>query len=304
MTMNRYVRRLLIFLTAVVLVFSSACPTLAREGRDSASGKHFLWSVEGDRNTVYFLGSIHILKSDAYPLPGEFESVYRKARILVFEADLEGMNDPGSQDMMIKLGSYPAGQSLSKNISRKTYDLLKIKFNELGLSVARFEQFRPWLVAQQVASIKLIQLGFDPTLGLDAYFYKKAKRDKKELVFLETSEYQINLFAGLNKLRQEEMLRQILSDLEVVEDNSSRMIDSWEKGDIDKFESFIKMSYEEYPDLLNRLLINRNKRWISNIQKLMKQDDDVLIIVGAGHLVGKDSVIDLLERKGYTARQR
>jgi hypothetical protein len=62
-------------------------------------------------------------------------------------------------------------------------------------------------------------------------------------------------------------------------------------------------SFNEYPSIYNKLFTRRNRNWIPEIKKLMNQHGDALIIVGAGHLVGKDSVIELMKKKGYKVSQ-
>ena len=64
------------------------------------------------------------------------------------------------------------------------------------------------------------------------------------------------------------------------------------------------MGFSEYPDIYDRFFTERNKMWVLKIRKMMEQNDNVLIIVGAGHLVGKDSVVDLLRKNGYKVTQR
>jgi uncharacterized protein YbaP (TraB family) len=294
-----------LFIFVLVTFFCSLVNAIpAHAQRQSKHSRHFLWSVESGRNTIYLLGSMHILKSDAYPLPREFESAYEESPKIVFETDLDGMNSAASQAKMMKLGLYPEGRTLSQNISERTYRLFKSKVTSAGLPMAQFDRMKPWFGALTLTSLELMGLGFDSSYGIDKHFFDRAGKDKKEVVFLETNEYQINLFAGLSKRHQEILLRQMLKELEVVEAMFSDMMKAWKTGDTDKLESILNISFEEYPYLYKRLIINRNKRWISKIQKLMSQNEDVLIIVGAGHLVGKDSVIELLEKKGYKVRQR
>lgn len=297
-------RQFLYVFIFITIIFTPVDTVHAREDRTLRSGNHFLWTIESENNTAYLLGSIHMLKRNAYPLPYGFESAYHDSRKVVFETDLDGVHDPEYQNRVMKMGIYPPGKKLSSHISQQTYDLLKSKATAIGMPLSQFEQFKPWLVAQTIASAKIMSLGFDPNLGIDRYFFNRAKKDKKEMIFLESNEYQLNLFAGLSKGKQERLLKQILKDLEVVEENFSLMIDSWEKGDVNRLEAFLKISFEEYPDLYKRLLTDRNKRWVTTIRKLLKQDGVILIIVGAGHLVGKDSVVDLLTKKGYTVRQK
>ena len=108
----------------------------------------------------------------------------------------------------------------------------------------------------------------------------------------------------MGKAEQESFLRQALKDLEIIETMASEMVSSWKIGDVDKLDSIIKLSFKEHPDIYNRFIIQRNKRWISRIEDLMRQDENVLVIVGAGHLVGTENILELLKKKGYEIVRR
>jgi uncharacterized protein YbaP (TraB family) len=278
-------------------------PASLSAARDRAQ-KHFLWAVESERNTVYLLGSMHILKQDSYPLPAAIESTYGCCRKIVFETDLDGMNDPESQGMIMKKGLYPQGQKLSEHISSETYSLLQKRLATSGLSIAQFEQFRPWFMALSIGSMELQRLGYDPNLGIDRYFFEKAKRDGKEKIFFEANSFQLNLMASLNNRHQDMFLKGVLKELDVVESLAADMLDAWETGNTGKLDAILQKSHSEDPAIYKRFFTDRNRNWVSKIRRFLKQHDDVLIIVGAGHLVGKDSVVDLLRQHGYKVRQK
>ena len=63
-------------------------------------------------------------------------------------------------------------------------------------------------------------------------------------------------------------------------------------------------SFREYPLMHKKLMIDRNRAWIPKLEQFLKGDKDVLVVVGAGHLVGKDSVVELVATKGYKLEQR
>jgi uncharacterized protein YbaP (TraB family) len=81
------------------------------------------------------------------------------------------------------------------------------------------------------------------------------------------------------------------------------MLAYWESGDGENLYHLLNKSFEKHPDLRDKLLTQRNKRWVSGIEALLKEDKNVLVIVGAGHLVGPDSLVDLLQDKGYSVKQ-
>ncbi len=304
MAVHQYMRRAFYLFTIIVLAVSLISPAAAYEGSQGNTAKHFLWSVHSGPRTVYLLGSIHLLKKESYPLPAAIDRIARCCGKLAFETDLDGMSDPAMQIRVMKRGMYPPGQGLSNNIAPETYALLREKLAGMGVPAAQIEPLRPWLAAQTIASSALLSLGFDPAFGIDRYFFERAKKEGKETLFLETNEFQINLFAGLGSERQDILLKQTLKELDVIEENFSVMVDAWEKGDDGRLGSFIEESFKGYPDLYRRFVTERNRKWVAKIQRWLKGDHDVLLIVGAAHLAGKGSLQELLEKKGYTIRQR
>lgn len=293
---------------AVLVLFAYLCIffnlAYAQEDLQVKGRKNFLWSIETGKNTVYLLGSLHILKNDSFPLGVEIEDAYMDSKKIVLETDLDSINNPEFQAKMITLGLYPEGQTLAQNVSRETYRLLEKKLVAVGLPVAHFNRFRPWVSALALTFMEFQRLGFDPSYGIDTHFFNKAKKDGKEIIVLETMDYQLGLFTKMGKAEQESFLRQALKDLEVIDTMASEMVSSWKTGDVDKLNSIIKSSFKAHPGIYNRFIIQRNKRWISRIEDLMRQDENVLVIVGAGHLVGTESILELLKKKGYKIVRR
>lgn len=290
-------------LACFIALWASGAAAATGQRPDEAH-KHFLWSLEHRGKTVFLLGSIHTLKKESYPLPEAVGKLHNCCRTVVFETDLGAMEEPSAQQAMMKKAVYPPGETLSRNISPETYRLLEERLRKSGLPIDPFEQFRPWYITLALASAELQRLGFDAQEGIDRHFYNRAVRDGRELIFLETGEYQINLFAGLGKRKQERLLIQAMKELDIIEENFEEMAAYWRSGDAAKLASFTEKSFAGYPDLHRRFITSRNKRWVSQIKGLLEKEGDVLVVVGAAHLAGKDSLIDLLRQEGYEVVQR
>jgi uncharacterized protein len=265
--------------------------------------KHSLWKVEGRTNALYLFGSIHFLKKDFYPLPQPIEDAYKQAQVVVFEVDLGEMEAPETQVKMVQSGQYAEGQTLKGNLSAETYAKLEAYLTEAGLPAAVFDPLRPWMVAVALIGSELIKLGYDPQQGVDKYFYSKAKKDKKEIVPLETLDFQLSFFTGMTKQEEEAMLRETLQEIANFKKDLQGIIDAWKTGDSKALEKFMLDAMKDYPALHKKLLIDRNKQWVDKLQKLHASGKTVFVVVGAAHLVGKESVIDLLNAKGLKARQ-
>ena len=301
---GRNIRQALHVFVCVAVACVLANVVHAEERLQSDTGKHFLWSLQTKKNTVYFLGSVHVMKSDAYPLAPEIERAYEDSQKIVFETNVDEANNPAMQAKMMTLGLYMNGQTLKENVSEETYKLLEEKVVAAGIPMASFDRFRPWFCALTLSVMEFQKLGFLPTYGVDTYFFTKAKKAGKEIIPLESTEYQLNLFAKMVELQQESFLRQTLEELEVMTTMASDMVHAWKVGDLDKMDSIMKMSFKEHPDIYDGFVVERNKKWISKIERLINQNGNAMVIVGAGHLVGAKNLLDLLRAKGYRIEQK
>jgi hypothetical protein len=266
--------------------------------------KSCLWTVDTQTNKIYLLGSLHLLKPNAYPLAAAIEKAYADSRIIIFETDIAALQTPGVQAKLLELGIYPAGQNLLQNLDGNTRQQLEKKMSEIGLPLEQFSRFKPWFVALTLTTLELQRMGYNPAYGIDVYFFNKASADGKEIDYLEPAEFQINLLGKMAEQDQYNFLSQTLNDLEVVNELSGNLVKFWKVGDADKLHELLSKSFNDYPHLHDRLLIQRNKNWVEQIEDAMRKNKNVLFVVGAGHLVGPESVVDLLKNKGYQVKQQ
>jgi uncharacterized protein len=109
--------------------------------------------------------------------------------------------------------------------------------------------------------------------------------------------------ARLPEKQQREFLLYGLEDAQRMASELDDLLSAWRRGDAAKMGQLLQEGFDEYPDLYRPLTVERNRKWVPQIEQLLDDKDDYLVVVGALHLVGNDSVIDLLERKGYKLEQ-
>lgn len=267
-----------------------------------AQNRHTLWKIESNTGTVYLLGSLHLLKQTHYPLSPVIESAFQEAQTVIVEADLDSLNMPETQLMAGIKAMYQSG-SLRESISENTYRLVRVKADELGINIQQLNPFKPWFCALTLVAVKLQQLGFQQQYGIDRYFFDKAKQAGKRIGSLEAVGEQIDFLASLPSKSQEDLLLQALKDMEIVEQFFDEMYTAWSQGDTGKLGSLMTKSFEGYPVLYERLLTARNKNWVPQIEQFLRESGTYFVIVGAGHLAGDNSVIDMLRQKGYKVEQ-
>ena len=60
----------------------------------------------------------------------------------------------------------------------------------------------------------------------------------------------------------------------------------------------------DYPEIHRKVIDDRNRRWLPQIEGLLSRGENALIVVGAAHLVGKNGIIELLKDRGYSVEQQ
>ena len=268
-----------------------------------AQEKHCLWRIETETNTVYLLGSLHMLKPAHYPLSESIVTAFADARHIATEVNIDSMLAPNVITTMAMKAMYTDGTSLQQNVSENTFLQTQNIVQEFGLDMQRLSPFRPWFVALSILGLKLQQLGFNPEHGIDRHLFMNAKKEKKGLHALESVDFQIGILASLSEEQQEMMLLQTLRDLKIVEEFFDDIYTAWHGGDAEKLDGLLLESFKEFPAVYSKLITDRNRNWIPHIERYLLQDENYMVIVGAGHLVGEDSVVEMLRTKGYTVEQ-
>jgi uncharacterized protein len=193
---------------------------------------------------------------------------------------------------------------LRQNVSQETYQLAEQEAAKLGIDMKIMTPMKPWFVALTLVAIKFQQIGLDPNLGVDRYLAERAKRNGKATSGLETLEFQIGLFDQLSKRDQESLLREIVGEMKLLDTNINEIVQSWLKGDSASLEALLLAGMKEYPELHEKIIVDRNRRWLSQVEKLLAQGGEAMVVVGAAHLVGKEGLIAMLKARGYRLEQR
>ena len=270
--------------------------------------KSILYKITSPSSTVYLLGSIHLAKPELYPLKQPIEDAYSKSDILVVELDPQSPHTMKViQQSMFREGLYPPGKTLKSELSLKTYILLKKYLLNIGLSLDIMQPMRPWSVMLQLSVMEMMRLGYSPQLGIDQHFLNKAKQDKKKVLELETAEEQMALLSRDDKEFQDLLLRYTLEEMHQMEPLLNKMFSSWKAGDAKTLATVVDSSLvadKRLEGIYEALITKRNYTMTKKIQSYLKRDKTYFVIVGAGHVVGREGIVDLLEQRGYKVEQK
>lgn len=262
-----------------------------------------LWELEGTRNEIRLLGSIHLLRPTDYPLSRAIDQAYEDAEVIVMEADLSQQDPLQMQTIVQALAVDPRGRGLSDLISAGAYRKVATTAASFSIDVQMLEPYEPWFAALQITQLRMFQLGFDMSYGVDMHFTQRAQRDQKKIIGLETIEQQLKLMDSLPSRAQQSFLLQTVEEAETIDEGIDSIVDAWRQGDERRLQKEMLQGMQDQPALYQRIIVARNRDWTASIKRYANDSEDYLIVVGTLHLVGPDSVLSMLEDAGYPARQ-
>jgi uncharacterized protein YbaP (TraB family) len=287
------------FCALVLSMLSVSCSTIRQVG----DSKVTLWKVRGDHNTLYLLGSVHVLSRKNYPLKPELNNAFDNSGRVVFEIDLGRFTTKNFRREFRQTALYPAWQSLSKKVSPETIELLKVVLPAYGLTLKRVERLKPWFIAEWLSSRTLEMAGFSESLGVDIYFFHRARAAGKPVFGLETLRDQARIFDHFNDEENERYLLGTLATLASYPTSVGRLVDAWQSGNVALLDKILNQDKHSDPLTHEALFSERNTKWVPEIEALSHESENYLVIVGAGHLVGEDGVVAQLKRAGYSVKQ-
>ncbi|MDO8651035.1 MAG: TraB/GumN family protein [Undibacterium sp.] len=266
------------------------------------AAKGLLWEIKSATNTVYLFGSIHLAKADFYPLPKVVEAAYRQAKVLAVEADV---TDAVASKNALPLMSYVAPDSLQQHLSPATWKSLQ---SVAGPATGQFQHFKPAAVAIGLTVGAFAQQGYDPAYGIDLHFIERAKTDQKKLFELESLAFQAGVLGGLSDAEGDALLKQTLDAFTQGEAlrETGAMIAAWKSGDAAALAKIFQESANKdagSQKLMKLLLDDRNVGMTQKISQLLADGSKAFVVVGAGHLVGANSIIDVLQKQGVPVRR-
>jgi len=262
-----------------------------------------LWQIKGANNSVYLLGSIHLLRSQDYPLPTALDAAYDDAEVLIMEIDMDDLDPLATQTAFTNYGVLQDESTLESLMGDELYAEAAAAAKVVNIPLEMLSKTEPWYAAMTIELMLLDRIGFNPALGIEMYMMSKAVTDGKRIDGLETIEEQLQFLDGMSLQAQRNMLLATLAQGADLAATMDELITAWHHGDADTLSGEMLEELAEHEELYKALVTDRNARWVTQLRELFEHTDDYLIVVGALHLVGPSGVPRQLEQLGYNVRQ-
>jgi len=285
---------------ALALVPAGGCATAApvaapaaAEVMPAAAPGPALWRLSDADTTVYLFGTVHALPEGADWYDARIQRAFAEADELVTEINMDDQRE--SATTLASAAMLSGGRNLRELMTRENRAQYESALTALGVPVETLDPVEPWFAALNVSMLPLMRSGFDPGAGVDMVL-TEAGKDKRR-VALETVDEQVALFDTLPLASQFALLEGAVEGAPTAAETLGAMVDRWIEGDADGLATLMNADMDD-PVLFQRLLYDRNARWVDWIATRMEQPGTVFIAVGAGHLAGEGSVQDLLGERG------
>jgi uncharacterized protein YbaP (TraB family) len=298
--MKRLSFYLAVFAALLFVVSGCSRPALKAVPNDEAL-QPAMWQVSHADSSLYLLGSFHMLPRGVPWYNETIAAAFDGADVLLIESRDSANDLTEVRQLIAEKSRLPDDKTLDAFIDAENYARVIQHAAALGLDENRIARSQPWFIMILFAYEGLDQSGVRKHYGVDYHFESNAQKRRIPVYGLETMSEAFDALANQPMAVQVERL---LSSLSPEQGSGTTLMDlftAWAVGDVDGLERLMRadMSDAEY----RVLLTERNKRWMPRLEQQLQQPQQAMVVVGAAHLVGKDSLVDLLQRRGYSIRR-
>lgn len=230
------------------------------------------------------------------------QKAFNDSQRIVFEVDLNTVSQQAVLREFEEVGLYPPGDNLEHHVSPQTIKLVKEVLARLGISYKRAIRFKPALLGELITSRYTELSGFREDLGVDRYFYSQAKHTRKPVLGLETVRDQARVLSSDDAAGEAHLVEAIAS-LPAAKAILDELVVAWKDGRINTLDRLLNQDEWSDPKSFESMFLQRNKKWLPQIERFLQSDGNYLVIVGSGHLVGDHGLVRTLQGRGYHVRQ-
>ena len=284
------------YLAAFLLLLLAAC------GGDPVGGDAepapALWEISDTKGEPvgWLFGTIHALPSGTRWRTARLDEALAAADILAVEIDLEDDRADVAQ-LFARLAATPGLPPLSQRVAPRFRDELARLMQRGGLKDGHFRSTETWAAALTLSNV---DSGNDSENGVDRLL---ARDFDGPLVELEGFENQLSIFDLMPEPTQRALLDAIVEDADDDEAERRKYANLWRSGDTDAIAAEADGGMLANPGLRKALVTDRNRDWAEKIDALIRSGRKTFVAAGTGHMIGADSVPQMLAARGYTVRR-
>ena len=265
----------------------------------AATPKTLLWEISGNGLTTpsYVFGTIHALCPDDFKMPDAVIKRLMQTEQLSLEVDMDA---PNFMAELMQSATLPAGKTLSAMLSPADYKILSNHLaTTLQLDMKLFDNMKPFMLQ----SLLLSQITDCKAVSYEQRLVEAAHAQGKEVIGVESIKEQLAAMDNLPQQLQTSMLIKTVKDMPAARASYLKLVKLYLAQDLDAIAEITKedLSEKEYQLYEQAFLVARNQRWIPVMEREARARP-TFFAVGAGHLPGKQGILELLRMQGYTVK--
>lgn len=263
-----------------------------------------MWVIKDDDSTIYLFGTFHILRPETqWKVEKITKAVADSTELWLEIADIDSSDPTGTIELLSKYGSSP-DKPLSTRLTPAQKERLSSAAALYTFPTELLEKMKPWSAAVTLIQLPIFKAGYNPNYGVEPILTVQARLEGDKVLGLETTEEQLQLLDSLSEADQLAFLDEAISEAEEGVERLDQLIKAWNDGDLAALEKdVVDEMKNEAPSVYRRLIVDRNVRWSEEIREMLEGAGVQVIAVGAGHLIGPDSVQAQLLKSGIKAER-
>ena len=259
-----------------------------------------LWKVTDRNSTLYLFGSVHLLPEGSDWQKRDLQAAFDEVGTLFFEIPDTDKANLEASILQRRYGVYESGDQLSNHLDSVSQKHFTAAAYNAGLAPHKLQSFKPWLVSDILAIATAEAGGLFARNSADSTIREKAKQARKVIKHLDTMRSYIEAVALLPELVQLEELRESVKNFPTFSDDIKTVNAAWIIGDLETLErELLTPAQSKSPEVYAALFTQRNVKWSQSLDVFMKGDENGLVVVGIGHMLGDDGLPARLREFGY-----
>jgi len=262
-----------------------------------------LWEVSDPDTTIYLFGTIHLLPEHYQWRTAKFNQAVDRSQKLVVETIVDDKNPTKLMTAMAAIGFAKGLPPIADRVTPDKQAALDAAIEKSGVPRVVFDQMKTWTAGFTLLSRQFRDMGLKGESGVEAVLRDSFATKGKPIGELETNLEQLGFFDTLPEKAQRALLDGALGEQNAMDEEFAGMLDAWAKGDVKGIARTFDRDLAESPELQQALIRTRNANWTRWIKQRMAEPGSVMVAVGAGHLAGRESVVEMLKAQGFKVRQ-
>lgn len=282
-------------LALLALTLAAACGK-APDPAPAAQGGPALWQVQRGAMNGWLFGTIHVLpKGVAWETPAIKDALTKADRLVLEAADLE--DEQKTLALFETMGRSPGLPPLERRVPDEEKAALDKAMADGGTNTQLLSGYESWAAAMLLSAASQQALNVSQDDGVEPVLIASFRQARKPIGGLETVERQFAAFDTLPESAQARLLVQTVHEAKGMKALYDRILTAWTKGDMEAIAKEDQIGEQPDPMVEEAVLVARNRDWVKAIEPMQGKP---FIAVGAGHLTGRENLIDLLKAKGFT----